>query len=423
MPDAAASGLTLPFEPQPNQTSSSKLQPNTPDQTKNANQTRPLDATRREPRERRRPHRAAAEAGRARAGGGGRRGGRGRRRRRRGRVCVGGHRAGGPCVFGLFECGSQSSREPAMRLQPSNQPTNQPTNQSTDRRQILSGRSEKRQLGSRKGNNFSTATFGAAAANDDADYERAEQVGARSCVCLPLPAQTTGRQSSKLTCWLSKLPRQLTNQPIHPTRPPPTHQARRELEEARRKGGEGADAAREYWSKILPEAVEAFDAAVRDHAVAHQIRCTFPDNCIGRPALTPLLTQINRIPRTCQPISTNKSLTVNRTPTARRPPASPAPSWRASATARCCAATPRTPPGGRPRPRAARPTTTTARGASGGAAGTGTTTGATRTAARATTSLRAGGRRCGAAGGAGGEGRISFGLSRCVMRTSARVAS
>jgi len=80
--------------------------------------------------------------------------------------------------------------------------------------QILSGRSEKRQLGSRKGNNFSTATFGAAAANDDADYERAEQ-------------------------------------------------ARRELEEARKKGGQSAEAAREYWSKILPDAVAAFDEQVR----------------------------------------------------------------------------------------------------------------------------------------------------------------
>lgn len=46
--------------------------------------------------------------------------------------------------------------------------------------QILSGRSEKRQLGSRKGNTFSTATFGAGAgggsAADDDAYERAEQV-------------------------------------------------------------------------------------------------------------------------------------------------------------------------------------------------------------------------------------------------------
>ncbi|KAI8462365.1 MAG: hypothetical protein J3K34DRAFT_501179 [Monoraphidium minutum] len=76
---------------------------------------------------------------------------------------------------------------------------------------ILSGRSEKRQLGSRKGNTFSTATFGAGgSANDDDAYERAEQ-------------------------------------------------ARRELEESRRRGGEGADAAREYWSRMLPEAVEAFD--------------------------------------------------------------------------------------------------------------------------------------------------------------------
>jgi hypothetical protein len=46
--------------------------------------------------------------------------------------------------------------------------------------QILEGRSEKRQLGTRKGNTFSTATFGAAAANDDADYERAEEVGGRA---------------------------------------------------------------------------------------------------------------------------------------------------------------------------------------------------------------------------------------------------
>lgn len=40
-------------------------------------------------------------------------------------------------------------------------------------------------------------------------------------------------------------------------------QARRALEEARRGGAESADAAREYWLKILPEAVEAFDMRVR----------------------------------------------------------------------------------------------------------------------------------------------------------------
>ena len=49
--------------------------------------------------------------------------------------------------------------------------------------QILSGRSEKRQLGSRKGNTFSTATFGAAAAGDDDAYERAEQVGCLRLTC------------------------------------------------------------------------------------------------------------------------------------------------------------------------------------------------------------------------------------------------
>lgn len=40
------------------------------------------------------------------------------------------------------------------------------------------------------------------------------------------------------------------------------HQARRELEEACQKGGESAETAREYWMRILPEAVVAFDAQV-----------------------------------------------------------------------------------------------------------------------------------------------------------------
>jgi hypothetical protein len=69
-----------------------------------------------------------------------------------------------------------------------------------------------------------------------------------------------------------------SNPPTHPPTclPPSGHlpatlhpqKARRELEEAKRKGGEGADSAREYWMRIMPEAVQAFDAQVRSGDLA-----------------------------------------------------------------------------------------------------------------------------------------------------------
>lgn len=53
----------------------------------------------------------------------------------------------------------------------------------------------------------------------------------------------------------------------------PLEQARRELEEARRKGNESAEEARAYWSKMLPDAVAAFDEAVSGKALLYFACC------------------------------------------------------------------------------------------------------------------------------------------------------